>query len=69
MTNFIAAAIQMRSGTEVRRNAALFENAVRDAAANGATYVQTPEMTGALVRDKAGAARLAAAGGARPHRA
>jgi predicted amidohydrolase len=52
MANFIAAAIQMRSGTEVRRNAALFENAVRDAAANGAIYVQTPEMTGALVRDK-----------------
>jgi deaminated glutathione amidase len=53
MTRFIAAAIQMRSGTEVRRNAAIFENMVRDAASNGATYVQTPEMTGALVRDKA----------------
>jgi predicted amidohydrolase len=52
MTIFIAAAVQMRSGTEVRRNAALLENAVRDAAANGATYVQTPEMTGALMRDK-----------------
>ena len=26
---------------------------VRDAAANGATYVQSPEMTGALMRDKA----------------
>jgi predicted amidohydrolase len=52
MTTFIAAAIQMRSGTEVRRNAALLENAVRDAAANGATYVQTPEMTGALMRDR-----------------
>jgi predicted amidohydrolase len=53
MTKFIAAAIQMRSGTDVRRNAAIFENMVRDAAANGATYVQTPEMTGALMRDKA----------------
>jgi predicted amidohydrolase len=53
MTKFIAAAIQMRSGTEPRRNAAIFENMVRDAAANGATYVQTPEMTGALLRDKA----------------
>ena len=53
MTKFIAAAIQMRSGTEVRRNAAIFENMVRDAASNGATYVQTPEMTGGLVRDKA----------------
>jgi len=53
MTTFIAAAIQMRSGTEVRSNAANFETMVRDAAGNGATYVQTPEMTGALVRDKA----------------
>ena len=53
MSKFIAAAIQMRSGTEPRRNAAIFENMVRDAAANGATYVQTPEMTGALLRDKA----------------
>jgi len=53
MATFIAAAIQMRSSTDVLRNAALFENAVRDAVANGATYVQTPEMTGALVRDKA----------------
>ena len=36
----------------VRRNAAIFETMVREAAAKGATYVQTPEMTGALVRDK-----------------
>jgi predicted amidohydrolase len=53
MAKFIAAAVQMRSGTDPRRNAATFENMVREAAANGATYVQTPEMTGALVRDKA----------------
>lgn len=52
MSKFIAAALQMRSGIEPRRNAAIFENMVRDAAANGATYVQTPEMTGALLRDK-----------------
>jgi len=52
MTTFTAAAIQMRSGTEPRRNVAVLENMVREAAANGATYVQTPEMTGALVRDK-----------------
>ncbi len=49
---FTAAAIQMRSGTEPRRNAADFEARVREAARNGATYVQTPEMTGAIVRDK-----------------
>ena len=53
MAKFKAAAIQMRSGTDIGRNAATFEKMVRDAAANGATYVQTPEMTGALVRDKA----------------
>jgi deaminated glutathione amidase len=53
MSRFIAAAIQMRSGTNPRRNAAIFETIVREAASNGATYVQTPEMTGALVRDKA----------------
>ena len=44
---FKAAAIQMRSGTEPRRNAADFEALVREAAGKGATYVQTPEMTGA----------------------
>src|SRR5262245_18349489 len=53
MAKFIAAAVQMRSGTDPKRNAAAFEDMVRDAAANGATYVQTPEMTGALLRDKA----------------
>ena len=52
MSVFKAAAIQMRSGTEPRRNAADMEAMVREAAAQGATYVQTPEMTGALVRDK-----------------
>jgi deaminated glutathione amidase len=49
---FTAAAIQMRSGTDPRRNAADFEALVREAARNGACYVQTPEMTGAIVRDK-----------------
>ena len=49
---FKAAAIQMRSGTDPRRNAADFEALVREAAGKGATYVQTPEMTGAIVRDK-----------------
>jgi len=49
---FKAAAIQMRSGTDTGRNAKTFEEMVRDAAAQGARYVQTPEMTGALVRDR-----------------
>ncbi|PBC06257.1 carbon-nitrogen hydrolase family protein [Mesorhizobium sp. WSM3860] len=54
---FKAAAVQMRSGTRPERNAADMERLVRQAAQQGATYVQTPEMTGALIRDKqAGAA-------------
>ncbi len=49
---FKAAAVQMRSGKQPERNAADFEALVREAAGKGATYVQTPEMTGALIRDK-----------------
>jgi predicted amidohydrolase len=52
MTIFTAAAVQMRSGTDVARNVDAMEELVREAAAKGATYVQTPEMTGALMRDK-----------------
>ncbi len=47
------AALQMRSGTDVARNVAAFEELVREAAGKGALYVQSPEMTGALMRDKA----------------
>jgi predicted amidohydrolase len=47
------AAVQMRSGEDVGRNIAAFEALVREAAAKGATYVQSPEMTGALMRDRA----------------
>ena len=49
---FKVAAVQMRSGIDPRRNAADMERLVRDAAARGASYVQTPEMTGAMVREK-----------------
>ena len=49
---FKAAAIQMRSGESPERNAIDLERMVRDAAGQGATYIQTPEMTGALIRDK-----------------
>ncbi|TPN74995.1 carbon-nitrogen hydrolase family protein [Mesorhizobium sp. CU2] len=52
MGSFKAAAVQMRSGTSPERNAADMELLVRQAAGQGAAYVQTPEMTGALVRDK-----------------
>lgn len=52
MTVFLAAAVQMRSGTSPDRNAVDFERLVREAASKGAHYIQTPEMTGGLVRDK-----------------
>ncbi|OQM75454.1 carbon-nitrogen hydrolase family protein [Manganibacter manganicus] len=51
MAMFKAAAIQMRSGMEPERNVRDMEALVREAAGQGATYVQTPEMTGAMVRD------------------
>jgi deaminated glutathione amidase len=53
MGKFTAAAVQMRSGKEPGRNVVDFEALVREAVGNGATYVQTPEMTGAIIRDKA----------------
>ncbi len=49
---FKAAAIQMCSGVDTARNAADMARLVREAAAKGATYIQTPEMTGALQRDR-----------------
>jgi predicted amidohydrolase len=51
MSVFKAAVVQMRSGTDPKRNVAEMEAMIREAAAQGAAYVQTPEMTGALVRD------------------
>lgn len=53
MSAFRVAALQMRSCTEIARNVAAFEELVREAAAAGAVYVQSPEMTGALMRDRA----------------
>jgi predicted amidohydrolase len=52
MSTVKVAALQMRSGTSPERNAAEFEALVREAAGKGAVYVQSPEMTGALVRGK-----------------
>lgn len=46
------AAVQMRSGTDPHKNAQTFEELVRAAARDGATYVQTPEMTGMVQRDR-----------------
>jgi len=53
MTSLVVAAVQMRSGTEPKANIANMEELARDAASRGATYIQTPEMTGCLMRDKA----------------
>jgi predicted amidohydrolase len=50
--DFIAAAIQMRSGVDPVANVAALKDAVAEAAGRGATLVQTPEMTGALQRDR-----------------
>jgi deaminated glutathione amidase len=46
------AAIQMRSGLTPEDNIPVLETLVRQAAQQGATYIQTPEMTGAMQRDR-----------------
>jgi predicted amidohydrolase len=46
------AAIQMCSGVDPARNVIRLESLVREAHRQGASYVQTPEMTGALERDR-----------------
>ena len=48
------AALQMCSGTDPVRNVETMRGLVREAAAKGAVYVQTPEMTGAIQKDLAG---------------
>lgn len=53
--SFKAAAVQMCSGVDPVRNAAAMARLVREAAGQGAIYVQTPEMTGMLQRDRAAA--------------
>ena len=46
------AAIQMRSGMDPAANVSVMRGLVRQAASAGATYVQTPEMTGMLERSR-----------------
>ncbi len=53
MTVFRAAVLQMRSGLEPQANAAALEGLVREAVAEGASYLQSPEMTGMVHRDRA----------------
>jgi len=52
MAELIAACVQMRSGRNVSENLKAAESYVREAAAEGAHYVQTPEMTNLLVRSR-----------------
>jgi deaminated glutathione amidase len=52
MTMLKAAAIQMRSGVEPAANVAALRGLVREAASAGASYIQTPEMTGMVERDR-----------------
>jgi predicted amidohydrolase len=52
MTEFRAAAVQMRTGLDVAANVSAAERLIRDAVAAGAQYVLTPEMTTILDRDR-----------------
>lgn len=59
MTVFTAAVLQMRSGIDPDANAESLTRLVAEAVGKGARYLQTPEMTGMVQRDRAGlAARL-----------
>ena len=49
---FIAAVVQMASGTSMIRNISAMEEGVREAAAAGAKYIQTPEMTGLVQQNR-----------------
>lgn len=52
MVGFVAACIQMRTGVDPLKNLEVCEGFVRDAAGEGATYIQTPEMTNVLERSR-----------------
>jgi predicted amidohydrolase len=52
MTEFRAAAVQMRTGLDVAANVSAAERLIREAVAAGAQYVLTPEMTTILDRDR-----------------
>ncbi|GHB28987.1 amidohydrolase [Pseudovibrio japonicus] len=52
MTSFVAACVQMRTGRNPLENLDICEALVKEAAAEGAGYVQTPEMTNVLERSR-----------------
>ena len=58
---FKAAAVQMCSGVDPEKNAESMARLVREAHRRGAIYVQTPEMTGAVQKDRAGLAAVLSA--------
>ncbi len=55
---FKSACVQLNSSADVATNIATLDRLIRDAAAAGATYVQTPEMTNIVQRNRG---KLAAA--------
>ncbi|KQT44365.1 nitrilase [Aureimonas sp. Leaf454] len=54
MSVFKAAVLQMRSGIDPDENARTLTRLVAEAVEAGATYLQSPEMTGMVQRDRAG---------------
>ncbi len=52
MATFTAAVVQLRSGTDPAHNIEALEALVRAAAKDGATYIQTPEMSGLVQADR-----------------
>src|SRR3954470_3806076 len=52
-SRFVAACVQMRSGRDPLANRDAAARFVREAAAAGARYVQTPEMTSLVERSRA----------------
>ncbi|NKB53787.1 MAG: carbon-nitrogen hydrolase family protein [Rhizobiaceae bacterium] len=52
MSKFTAAVVQLSSGTDINANIAAMESGIRQAAAQGATYIQTPEMTGLVQQNR-----------------
>lgn len=52
MTSFSAAVVQMRSTTDPQENCVAMDKLVRQAAKEGANYIQTPEMTGLVQQSR-----------------
>ncbi|NRG17183.1 carbon-nitrogen hydrolase family protein [Rhizobiales bacterium] len=52
MTSFVAAAVQLRTGRDIAANVEAASDIIREAAKNGADYIQTPEMTHLLEASK-----------------